>query len=455
LLRAPTKGTSSLVRTVEGTIGMKQPTNEIALLQTEVMRGADSYVSVVAQAANDFAAKVGTVDGRIAALEWKLRQGTSAFDIAAGENPRLNAVDLVVLATLSRRVVENYWVGQKFGKAALPLLEVHRNLETNAWALIATVLTFEQRVELRDLIEQWAQNNPDQRYVGSARLRDFMHLLGNKGFQPQTGKPDSVLNLLDVDPLSGLDPAVRAIEQTRYFAERLMFYVERAPMLWSWQVEVLSFQVSAQPASQQVLSNLTSLTQSAHVFADTAEQLPTLVNTQREAAINQLFAGIATERSNVLASLDSQEAKLHELLPEVRQTLATAGNMANSLDGAVKSLDAFVHYVSPPDTNPAPPSTNSQPFNVLDYGKAASEVGAMSRDLNVLIASANQSATQLVVLSEQASAKAERVVDRAFWLGLVLIVLLLAGSVLAGLAYRALAARISRKPGTSPPAPVS
>ena len=446
LLRAPTKGTQTLVRSVEGTFGVKQPTNAVAVLQTEVMRGADSYVSAVAQAANDFAAKVGTLDARTAALEWKLRQGTSAIGIAAGENPRLNAVDLVVLATLSRRVVENYWVGQRFGNAALPLLETHRHLETNAWSLIAEVLTFEQRVELRDLIKEWVQQNPDQRYVGAVRLRDFMEVLGSKGLQQQAGKPNSVLNLLNVDPLSGLDPAVRAIEQTRYFAERLMFYVERAPMLLSWQVELLSFQISAQPAPQQVLSNLTSLTQSAHVFANTAEQLPKLVNDEREAAINQLFAGIATERSNILASLNAQESQLRELLPEVRQTLNAGGEMGNSLNGAIKSLDTFVHYVSPPETNPPPPSTNSHPFNVLEFGTAATQVAAMSKDLNALLATANQSATQLTVLSEQAGAKAERAVDRAFRLGLVLVVLLLAGSVLAGLAYRALAARMSRKP---------
>jgi hypothetical protein len=68
----------------------------------------------------------------------------------------------------------------------------------------------------------------------------------------------------------------------------------------------------------------------------------------------------------------------------------------------------------------------------------------MSKDLNVLITSANQSATQLVVLSEQASTRAERVVDRAFRLGLVLIVVLLGGSVLAALVYRALASKLAR-----------
>ena len=149
--------------------------------------------------------------------------------------------------------------------------------------------------------------------------------------------------------------------------------------------------------------------------------------------------------SNILYSLNAQESKLRELLPEVRQTLDAGDNMANSLNGAIKSLDAFVRYVSPPDTNPAPVSTNSQPFNVLDYGKAATQIAAMSRDLNILLTSANQNATQLAALSEQATAKADRVVDRAFRLGLLLVVILLAGSVLTALAYRVLANRLARK----------
>jgi hypothetical protein len=445
LLQAPTNQTKALVRSLEGTVGLKPATNALTFVQNEIMREADGYASVVAQAADGFAAKAGTVEARTEALQWKLQQATAAFVNATGENPNLNAADMVVLATLSRSVIENYWVAQKYGPAALPLLETHRKLEQSAWSVVEQLLTAGQLEDLHKLILNWCQNYPDQRYVGAVRLREFKGVLGKEAFEGQANKAGSVLNLLNIDPLSGLDPAVRAIEQTRYLAERIMYYLERAPTLLSWQVELLSYQVAAQAAPQQVLSNLTSLSQSAAIFADTAQQLPGLVNTQREAAINQLFVGIATERSNILSSLEVQESKLRELLPEVRQTLATGGEMANSLNGAIKSLDTFVRYVSPPDTNPAPASTNSQPFNVLDYGKAATQIGAMSRDLNLLISSANQSATQLVTLSEQATAKADRVVDRAFRLGLLLVVILLAGSVLAALAYRVLVARLACK----------
>ena len=450
LLRAPTHQTESLVRSLEGTVGVKQPTNALSQMQSEVMREADSYSAIVAQACDDFAAKVGTEDARVEALQWKLQQATAAYINASGENPNLNAVDMLVLATLSRRVIEVYWVGEKYGQAARPLLEAHIKLEKGAWAVADTILTQAQKEELNKLAEDWWRRFPDQHYVAAVRLREFTALLGKKGVAGPENRPESVLNVLNLDPLSGLDPAVRAVEETRYLAQRMMYYAERAPTLLSWQVELLTYKLAEQPAARQVLSNTASLSQSAAIFAQTAQQLPSLINTQREAAINQFFAGVAIERSNILASLNSQEMTLRELLPEVRQTLATGGDMANSLNGAIKSLDAFVRYVSPPETNPAPASTNSQPFNVLDYGKAASQVGAMSRDLNVLITSANQSATQLAVLSEQASAKAERVVDRAFRLGLLLVVLLLAGSVLAGLAYRALANKLARHSRDAP-----
>ena len=38
-------------------------------------------------------------------------QSTAAYTIASGPNPVVNALDMIVLATLSRMVVEDYEVG--------------------------------------------------------------------------------------------------------------------------------------------------------------------------------------------------------------------------------------------------------------------------------------------------------------------------------------------------------
>jgi hypothetical protein len=412
------------------------------MLQAEVMRFADEYGMTIAQAADDFAATVGTPEARHLATRIKLGQATAAIADATGQNPVVNALDLVVLATVSRMVAEDYLLGQVFGEAALPLVQTSRRLETNAWSLVKPVLKPEQLAELRDLIQEWRRQNPNQRNARAVRFREFAAALG-KGPQLVTPKPTSVFSLLFLDPMAGLDPTVRAVEETRYVAERAMYYAQRAPILLGWQAEVLALQLADQPAAKQVLTNAERLTKSMETYAKTAEQLPKLVNDQREAAIQQLLAGLATERSNTLASLASEEKKMRELLAETRGTLQAGGEMATSVKGAIESLDAFVRYVSPPETNPPTVNTNRRPFDVLDYGTAATQVAGMAKEVNALLASVNQSTPQIVQLGEQATADAQRVVHRAFWLGVTLILILLVGSVLAALAYRVLAARLA------------
>lgn len=81
---------------------------------------------------------------------------------------------------------------------------------------------------------------------------------------------------------------------------------------------------------------------------------------------------------------------------------------------------------------------------MLDYGTAASQIGAAANNLNALLATINQSVPQLAQLQQQTAADANRVVDHALRQGLILILVLLIGSVVAGLTYRFLANRMSR-----------
>jgi hypothetical protein len=114
------------------------------------------------------------------------------------------------------------------------------------------------------------------------------------------------------------------------------------------------------------------------------------------------------------------------------------------LTGTIKTLDGFVRYVSPPKDPNAPPSTG-RPFDPLDYGKAASQVGGMARDLNELFRSANSTAPALARISSGAGDDLKRAVDHAFWMGVLLIAVLLVGWVLARLAYRSLELRLARR----------
>jgi hypothetical protein len=443
-VRIPTKQPKAEVKSLQAKPAASTSVTPTTL-QAQVMRLADEYSMAVSEAADDFAAKIGTFEARQVAARLKLGQATAAVVNAAGQSPMVNALDLVVLASASRLVTEDYLVGQRFGDQALPLLAVIRRLETNAWALITSVLKPEQQEELRALIRDWRVNNPNQHYVGAVRFREFAEAAGITA--PQAiKKPNSIFSLLMLDPMAGLDPTVRAVEETRYLAERAFYYGQRLPILLSWQVEFLTLQLSDQPAARQVLTNANQISASLETFSETATKLPQLIHQEREAALQQFFMGIATERSNLLANLASEEGKMRHLLTETRGTLQSAGEMAIAVNAAVQSLESFVRYVAPPKTNAAaqPANPNRRPFDVLDYGVTAGQIGAMAKEINMLLASVSQSSTQAAQLGQQAAANLERTMQRGFWLAVVLIVLLLAGATAAALSYRLLVAKLPR-----------
>jgi hypothetical protein len=423
LLRFPTSQPTAGVRSLHPA---GPDTNRVTLsvMESQVMRFADVYASIVAQAADDLSAKLDTPEGRYEAQRWKLGQATSIYIDATGPNPSLNALDMLVMVTLSRMVAEDHFV-KVFGDGALPLLETHRRLEADAWLLAGGVLTPPQQQELKDLITDWRRNNPDQRYVGVIHFKEFVTAL-ERTPRPGSTAPTSIFSLLFLDPMAGLDPTVAAIEETRLLGERAMYYSQRMPTLLGWQIELLAYQMATQPESKQLLVDADRLSKSADIFAKTGQALPQVINDQRQAAIDQLLDG-----------LKSQSA-------DTRQTLNAGAEAATAINAAVTSLTEFVRYVSPPVTNATAADTNSRPFDVLDYGKASSQVGETARDLNTLLVTLNQSMPQLAQLGQQTTADADRVVQRAFWYGVALILIALTGSVFAGLCYRALAGRLAR-----------
>ncbi len=414
-------------------------------LQTEALRFADDYVESVSHAADGVTKALQTEEAEVAALKWKIDQATAAYADATGENPVWNVLDLTVLATVSRMVVEDARAREQFGDAVVPLIRTHVALEQSAWTLAGTLLSPEQAEELRNLIAEWRKQNPSERSVTGARFREFAVDLG-KAQPAGRGQPTSIFSMLYLDPFAGLSPTTVAIQQSRELAERVVAYAERAPNLMRWQAELLALQIQEQPAPQELLSNTTRVSRSIESIAKTAEGVPELVNAQREAAIAQLFAGVRAEREAILAELEAKEATLETLLGQLRETMQAGGAMGTSLTETIRSLDAFVHYVSPPPDPNAPPKPAGKPFDALDFGKAATDVGAMARDLNTLLRSANETAPAIAKIGQQTGEDLKGVIDHAFWRGLILILVLLAGSIPARLAYRAIERKLARPP---------
>ena len=436
LLRAP-----QAMVTAVSSVGQSKPPDPLDL-QVQEQRFVDDSMSQTAQALDDYAHAVGTESARVEALKLKVVLGSMVVNIASGPNPNANLIDLVFGAWLTRKTIEDYWLRTTNGPAFQPWLETSRRLETNVWEIAATVLKPAQVAELNEAIRQCYTQNPDVRFGFFIRPHDFSFLMRTS--QAQGAGGNSVFNLAGLDPMAGLDPAVREITRARLFAERALFVLQRMPFLLRLQADLLAHELVAQPEVQLALTNTTRLSQSVDRISRAAE------NVSQTAA--QLPDRISAERKEILAALDQQEGKLRDLASEVNRSLVSADKMSASLNITITNFDALMKRfgVGEPSTNAAP-DTNSPAFNILDYGQVAQQVGTMAKDLNTLVSSVNQNVPQIERLSQTATGDAQKVVDHSFHLGLVLIAVLLAGLVLAGVVYRSFAERLKRT--GRPPSP--
>ena len=394
---------------------------ELQRVQLEVMRFADEYASRVYEAVTRVQANAVTPEERLAGHSWRLSQGTAAYTIASGPNPIVNALDMVVLATLSRMVTEDHFVTELYGERARPLQLVHERLEPQAWSLIESVLTPEQQAQLHQVIDDWRAQHPHVRSVAYIHFTDFAKSIGR---QPDKERPGSVFALLGLDPLSNLDPAVQEIAQTRQLAERTIYYMQRAPSLLDMQVERLTYQLALMPETKQLLADTNRFGAAAASAGALADQIPQLVARERQAAIAQ-----------VVDALNSQQAQSRQLLTELRGALEAGTQTSDSIDGTIRSIDALMARFDKP-APAAGQAPSGKPFDIAEYTATAREFAGAARQLQALVVELDRSTGGVERLTGGLAVEAGSIVDHAFWRGVQLIVVLVASILVATLVYR-------------------
>jgi len=395
-------------------------------LQLAVMRFADEYAARIDERVVVFQQATTDPGERLAAQSWLVSQATGAFTIAAGPNPELNAIDMLVFATLSRMVIEDRWVGELYGPRADGLLAAHKALESRAWAHADVFLTAAQIDELRTSIEVWHRDNPIGRAVPFIHLEDFAFATSATSAGPSGST--SIFSFIGIDPLANLDPAVRELAQSRQLAERAVYYGQRVPKLISLETQRLAFEMAVTPESVRVLDSVAQIGGAAQTAGELASDLPRLLATERAAAIEQLTG-----------AFDERQAELQLLVVELRSALEAGGTTSDSVRKTIAALDALMARF---DRRGAPPAgTPPRPFDVTEYTEALRQLGVAAQQLKALLDQADSKAPALTRLSDQAGDRLASLVDHVYWRLLQLILVLVAASVLGALAYRAIARR--------------
>ncbi len=398
---------------------------ELLQLQARNMRYADLYVGTLIEATRSLELVETDVEERYSLSGWLLAEAGSAYADASSDNAVIGCLDLVTLATLSRMTVEQ--IGpERFPDQTAALVAAHRELEAGAWDLASGILTPTQREDLRRLLVDWREKHPDSRIAPFVRFQEFVSMAPGETGKARVVMPSSLIGLVGLDPMAGLDPAVRQVEQSRLLAERALYYAQRVPVIFDLQLDHSANRLAAGPESQRLQREVASLTASAATFASVAQALPGTISAEREALIAQLNE-----------TLSSQAATLRPLLVDMRGTLEAGSAAAAAIEQATRSIDALVARFS---KKPGEPD-NGKPFDVNEYTQAAAEIAKAAALLDQVIGSVGTQAPQLGATLDAGAAQGRSLVDYFFVRVAWLIALLCLGLLATLLIYRWLAPR--------------
>jgi hypothetical protein len=387
-------------------------------VQTEVLHYADNFITTTTAAIDEYARRVSTTKAQSDALQWKLAMNSSVLNIATSPSPIDNLIDLVSMATLMRASLEELAPHAEPPAVFDTWLDDARILETNAWKMAANVFETNRQNQLRDAIERGRTQNTSLSASFLARPEQLPVIIRESG--RKESQPGDIFSLIGLDPMSGLDPAVREVTRTRLFAERALFASQRMPLLVRWQLELLSEQILHGEEIASMLESVARIGKAADSTSKTVAELPDRFTAERKAFI---------------IALEAQEGKLSNLTAEVNLAFNSANKMFESLNTTLVTSEILMKRIGVGEPSTKTLKTASPPFNILDYAHTAERITAMAKQLDTLVKDTsgtidapalNQRIASLNALADRTNADAKSVLNHAFLSIAGLIILTLA-----------------------------
>lgn len=422
--------------------GKKAEAPQLEALLSDLMRYSDLIVFRVDEASRDFERILATPEAELQAARWRLDSFRWATQLAAGSNSLSGSLDLVACMTVFGWLVEDQWI-PNVGAAAQPLRMALAHSRDDGWQLIDNYLPPTEVESARTLLDDWRREHPR---IERSLLLEFPSFITLAEKKSGAAASSNLLGMVGLDPLSGLEPAARQIEETRQFGQRVLFFLQRAPRLVAAETELRLLELRESNEVRQVLADTERITSTLEEFAATTAALPAQVSQEREAAVAQISAELGAQRAGLLADLERSRAPLESLLTETRGTLEAGARMSSELTATLNALDGFVGRFdspadsaeNPPEAAPSEPAAPGKPFDVSDYGAAAERVAHAAAELNALVVALDQRLPEAQRLLDEAAERGNATVDHAFRRALTLGLLLIAAAAGALLLVRRL-----------------
>lgn len=401
-----------------------EPSKSALEVQALVLEMADDYIAALGEAiyASDPRIKEDRTSRWLA--QSFLRNGVgAAVDVATGPNPDVAVLDMVVLVSLETWSFERHWIPAGIGedRGAAPLSRL-RKAEAEMWETAARILSEEQRVALRDLIEAWIEANPDRMVVSLVRFDEFTDA---RQFPAQTtrGKASRLLRQVR--------EATIAVEEMRLLGERLLWFAGRYPYILGEQAELTAYRLADQPELRELEAALGAARRMSESITSLVDRLPadplgegeSTISRLTSQAIAEAFDRFAEERVALLEDLASRQEALGPVLQELSETIRVSVGLAEELTKTAEAVDKVVARFQPD------PDAPRQPLSMVEARDAAVEIGNAAEKLTVLLERTNETLDSSPWDTGLTGVGAG-VIDRAFWRGLILVIVFLGGLAL-------------------------
>ena len=274
-------------------------------LQSDIIRYIMRYQGFMGQAFDELLETEDDIRLRMLLQETKLANNFGITNIALQPYAEVNLLDVIVFASLTRIVLEDYWAPDVFGpEKGERLIEEALSLENQIWTLAETYLDLAEREELRTLIIQWRKNNSGIIYVEGVRFSDFADEFSDSALA-RRGRGALLF--------TSISEAAAEIERARNMGERFLFYAQTIPFATREMLRLMTFDMLNEPDMRLAIENTSTMTAELRQFNLIIEALPDQVSKQ-----------IAAEREALMSELDEREGTLAELLAKTESSIKEA-----------------------------------------------------------------------------------------------------------------------------------
>jgi hypothetical protein len=391
----------------------------------------------------------------------KLAAVRASILIASSPNPAVALADMMTMVTLQRTVMERRRMAALYGiNGQKTLVEAFREQERRIWAIGERAMSAKQLEELRQMIEAWVAANPNVNYVAGVRLEDFARARQKSQVQGE-GSSGSLLSLVALDPLAGLDPAQRDLQKTRLLAERMFFYASRVPQLLTWRFETVYQKLLGAREIEELRDSMQRTADAVPRAIAVAEKLPEDIAAEREvllrqffeelsgerqATLQQFFEALRQERETILRELDAKLADSAATFADLRKTMQSGESLAASLQRLLASGSELASRVMPPaDSKSSPGPSSVEPVQLDDYARvieqtanAADRLSSLVSGIDVLLRPGEDANAKprLIAATSEVETSSRKLIDSAFGRLLVLIIVAPLMAALAAFLYR-------------------